>query len=146
MTFCPYFNQGQCRSCQWIEEDYPSQLRRKELKLLEALNFFPNVILEPSVSSPNQGFRNRIKMSVTGTIDNPIIGLLGTDTLDQGREILSCPIHHPKLNDILKSIPNLIQQYRLAPYNISNRKGELKGLIVFYSSHTHQAYLRFVLR
>ncbi len=102
--------------------------------------------LEPSVHSPLQGFRNRAKMIVTGSVENPVVGLLGEDNLDQGREILYCPIHAPKLNQIIASIPEFIRSYNLIPYNIKERRGELKGLIAFYSPVTHQAYLRFILR
>ncbi|MEO5970811.1 MAG: hypothetical protein ABIQ95_12865 [Bdellovibrionia bacterium] len=40
-TFCSYFNRGECRSCNWIELEYLSQLERKENKIREALSFLP---------------------------------------------------------------------------------------------------------
>lgn len=145
-TFCHYFNRRECRSCSHIQQDYLSQIRKKEEAIRTALGFLMTDPLEPSIHSPLQEFRNRAKMTVTGSVENPVVGLLGEDNLDQGREILYCPIHAAKLNQIIASIPEFIRSYNLIPYNIEERKGELKGLIVFYSPVTHQAYLRFILR
>lgn len=145
-TFCPHFNQSHCRSCTWIELDYAAQVARKEERVREALGFFPSVALEPSFKSALQGFRNRAKMTVTGTAQAPVIGLTGVDALDRGRELLDCPIHHPRLNELLAAVPEWIRQGNLIPYNIESRKGELKGLIAFYSPQSDQMYLRFVLR
>jgi len=145
-TFCPYFNRSECTSCEWIGQDYLRQLERKEQRVRELLSSFPSFQLERSVQSPLQGFRNRAKMGVTGTVEHPVIGLLGVDKLDEGRELLSCPIHHDKLNQIIAAVPELIQSYNLIPYRIQERKGELKGIIAFYSPVANQAYLRFILR
>jgi 23S rRNA (uracil747-C5)-methyltransferase len=142
-SFCSYFNQGQCRSCEWIETDYSSQIASKEATILKT---FPGVTLSPSVKSSQQAFRNRAKMTVTGTVEAPVIGLVGETDLDSGRELLHCPIHHPKLNELIASLPGFIQSYHLYPYSIGERKGELKGLIAFYSPHSQQMYLRFILR
>jgi 23S rRNA (uracil747-C5)-methyltransferase len=85
-------------------------------------------------------------MVVTGTTEAPIIGLTGEDVLDQGRELESCPIHNPKINEVLRALPEWIRQYSLTPYRIEKRQGELKGLIAFYSPKTREMYLRFILR
>jgi 23S rRNA (uracil747-C5)-methyltransferase len=142
-SFCSYFNQGQCRSCELIEMDYSSQIAWKEARILEAL---PGLSLEPSVRSSEQAFRNRAKMSVTGMVEAPVIGLVGETELDQGRELLHCLIHHPKLNELVALMPEFIRTYNLYPYSIRERKGELKGLIAFYSPQSRQMYLRFILR
>jgi 23S rRNA (uracil747-C5)-methyltransferase len=147
-NFCSYFDQRSCRSCKWIEQDYSSQIIKKEEQIRDALSFFQIFHLEKSVQSSLQGFRNRAKMSVTGSVETSVIGLLGqnNDSLDEGREILACPIHHEKLNQIIAALPELIRVYNLIPYIIQERKGELKGVIAFYSQETNQAYLRFILR
>ena len=146
-SFCTYFNENRCRSCAGIEQDYASQISKKEVEIEEALKFLLPFRLEPSARSPIMGFRNRAKMSVTGTVETPIIGLPGGETdLDQGQELLNCPIHHPKLNALMNALPELIRSFNLIPYQIKNRRGELKGLIAFYSENSNQMYLRFVLR
>ena len=143
-TFCEYFNQSLCRSCSWIEEDYSDQIEMKKNKISELLCFPVESI--QSVSSQSRAFRNKAKMSVTGSVNDPIIGLVGEYDLDQGQELLSCPIHHPKINALLKRLPHFIQRSGLHPYQIKSKKGELKGLITYYSDSSGEMYLRFVLR
>jgi 23S rRNA (uracil747-C5)-methyltransferase len=154
-TFCPYFNASSCRSCSWIELEYGEQLLRKERMLADRLAFLApgaagGIALEPSVRSAPQGFRNRAKMSVTGTLAHPVVGLVGPvgdgSELDQGRELLSCPIHHPKLNELIAALPDWITRFGLTPYRIQARTGELKAVIAFYSPGSGEAYVRFVLR
>ncbi len=145
-TFCTYYNREICHSCETLEQDYSQQIETKEQTIRDALPFFPDLKLEPSCRSAQQGFRNRAKMYVTGLVDAPVIGLWGETNLDDGRELINCPIHHPKLNPLLQAMPALIQQFQLIPYRIQARQGELKGLIAFYSPLTDQMYLRFVLR
>ncbi len=141
---CEYFNAHTCRSCNWIEQDYSQQLLQKESIIRKELNVqFP---FEKSTSSSTKGFRNRAKMSVTGTSSDPIIGLTGEDHLDQGRKLLHCPIHHPKLNTVIEALPDFIREFNLIPYQIESKQGELKGLILFYSPGSDHMYLRFVLR
>jgi 23S rRNA (uracil747-C5)-methyltransferase len=123
--------------------DYAQQLKSKEKALQKLLG---SLSLEPSTTSDPRGFRNRAKMSVTGTLESPIVGLVGEVALDQGRELLDCPIHHEKLNALLGRLPEYITTYQLTPYSIQEQGGELKGLIAFFSPESQQMYLRFVLR
>lgn len=145
-SFCLYFNRGHCRSCAWIEQPYKEQIAQKVQLIREALSGFLPFQLEDPVLSTREGFRNRAKMTVTGTVDSPIVGLIGESELDEGRELLSCPIHHPKLNEMIAALPGWIQEYALVPYRIKERKGELKGVIAYYSPVSDQMYLRFILR
>ena len=145
-TFCTFFNQNTCRSCEWLEDSVDVQIQKKERALSEALSYWGTLPLEKTMTSPLQGFRNRAKWIVTGTIENPIIGLTGIDDLDQGRDLVGCSILHSRINELTRALPALITQYSIAPYKIVERKGELKALIIFYSPHSQQMYLRFILR
>ena len=145
-SFCHYFNEMLCGSCTWIELSYEAQVARKEKTLTEALSFFGEITLEESKHSPPVGFRNRAKLAVLGTSEKSVIGLVGDDHLDQGQELLSCPIHNPQINELIEKLPAYISEFNLIPYVIAERKGELKGLIIFYSAQANEMYLRFVLR
>ncbi len=145
-SFCDYFNSEACRSCSEISVPYEEQLAKKEARTLRALASVGVKKLEPTVRSAEVGFRNRAKMSITGSAENPVIGLLGEDSLDEGRELLGCPIHHPKLNLLIGALPRYIREFNLIPYRIAERTGELKSVILFYSPETDESYLRFVLR
>jgi 23S rRNA (uracil747-C5)-methyltransferase len=142
-TFCQYYNEDICRSCTLLELAYLEQINGKEQLLKTALGLSH---LLPTVTSDQKHFRNKAKFSVTGTSENPIIGLLSKENLDVAHEILNCPVHHEKINEALPFIKELIKNAKLEPYRISEKKGELKGLILFHSNQTDQTYLRIVLR
>lgn len=145
-TFCSYFNQGICRSCDLITTDYPDQIKFKEKLLKDSLQDFKSAEFLPTINSSPLNFRNKAKLVVTGTMNDPVIGLWGEKNLDQGRELLECGIHVKEINELLPDIKSLITLAKLEPYQIATKKGELKGLIIFYSETSQESYLRFVLR
>lgn len=138
-TFCAYFNQGTCTSCDLITMDYADQIARKEKMLVESLNGFTLPQLLPTEKSALTNFRNKAKLVVTGTKDSPVIGLID-------RELMNCQLHIPVINELLQEIPAFIKAASLDPYQISSKKGELKGIIIFYSETTQETYLRFIMR
>lgn len=83
-------------------------------------------------------------MSVTGTLSAPCIGIL--DNALQGQELLDCPLHVPVINQTLRKIKALIEPFKLVPYDIASRRGELKGLILKASADGGSVMVRFVLR
>ncbi len=145
-TFCSYYNSNLCRSCDLLTMDYQEQLIYKEYSLKKFLATSLQVPLDSSVTSRPLGFRNKIKLSVTGTVETPIIGLLGEDHLDTGRELLSCPLHHAKLIELTQLLPDFIRMAKINPYSIDQKAGELKGVIAFFSEESQEMYLRFVMR
>ena len=145
-TFCSYFNEGMCRSCDLIALDYSDQITLKENKLRETLQDFKLPNLLPTVRSKNTDFRNKAKFIVTGTTDDPRIGLADVIDLDKGVDLSGCSLHLQNITDILPAIKRFIKKANLTPYQIKSQKGELKGIILFHSEGTKQTYLRFVLR
>ncbi|MBC7692962.1 MAG: methyltransferase domain-containing protein [Methylotenera sp.] len=151
-SFCSYYRDSVCRSCQWIERSYLAQIAEKEGLIRSRLAFLGDVQLEPPALSALTGFRNRAKMTVTGSVTHPVIGLVGESELDQGRELLECPVHHPRLNELISFLPAWLARAGVEPYQIRERTGELKGLIAFHSPRgkseleAAEMYLRFVLR
>jgi 23S rRNA (uracil747-C5)-methyltransferase len=141
-TFCSSYNQGLCHSCDLITLDPLRQLSQKE----KELSSYFSLKLLPSITGPHQHFRNKAKFVITGTTENPIIGLYGEEKLDQGRSLLNCPLHLIPINDSLPLISEFITLAKLPPYEIQSKKGELKGIILFHSPTTNQTYLRFILR
>jgi len=138
-SFCSYYNQGRCQSCGLITFDYHSQLAQKQSLLKSQLEKFSPAVSLPPVASKEKSFRNKAKLVVTGDLENPVLGLID-------REILDCPVHHPKINELLNKLVEFIKLAKLSPYQIQTQKGELKGVIVFVSEETQEMYLRFVLR
>ncbi len=145
-TFCSYFNAGVCRSCDLIELNDQEHTHLKEQALRTALQKSYSGLIEKTITGQRTGFRNKAKLVVTGSVDHPVIGLWGKDYPDQGRELLACPLHHERLNQLISSLPEFIRKSNLAPYSIADKRGELKGIIAFYSEGSGDMYLRFVLR
>lgn len=139
MSFCSYFDQGDCQSCSLIETPYEKQIEIKERELQEMVH----IPLDPSLRSHPQHFRQKIKISVSGSLEHPILGLA---QLDRFAEIYECPIQSIELNLRLPELYQFIKEYKITPYSISERKGELKSLILSHSPVTGQSMLRFVLR
>jgi 23S rRNA (uracil747-C5)-methyltransferase len=129
-----------------MELSYADQLRKKETLLQIALEEFNPPRFFPSVESSQTEFRNKAKFSVSGTIENPTIGLLDQENLDQGKELLDCPLHVFEINSALPAIKEFITLAQLSPYQVSTKKGELKGLILLAGAKTSEISLRFVLR
>lgn len=66
-------------------------------------------------------------------------------------EITNCPLHIPKINEILEFLKIIIRDYNLPPYELQKRTGELKALIVWNgneisSGHPGEAFVRFIIR
>jgi len=88
-------------------------------------------------------FRDKIKIAVSGDLANPVLGLA---QLESSQEILNCPIHATALNKELASLIEFIQKWKLTPYSIQERRGELKALIISHSPTSSEKMLRFILR
>lgn len=145
-TFCSYYNEGICRSCDLIAMDYSDQITLKENHLKKTLRDFKWQNFLPTVQSKNTDFRNKAKFIVTGTTEHPLIGLADTIDLDKGVDLSGCSLHLQTISEILPAIKRFIKKANLTPYQIKSQKGELKGIILFHSEETRQTYLRFVLR
>jgi 23S rRNA (uracil747-C5)-methyltransferase len=137
---CSYYDAHTCRSCRWLELPYDDQLTAKQERVATALP--PMAWLEP-VASPEEGFRNKAKMVVGGTVDAPTLGIL--DPRGRGVDLRGCGLHDPRLRAALPVLAGLIGTARLTPYSVPDRRGELKHLIVTVSPDG-ELMVRFVLR
>ncbi|MBY0518321.1 MAG: methyltransferase [Bacteriovoracaceae bacterium] len=141
MSGCRYFDQGLCRSCSVIDVDPAKTLESKSARLQKATGLIPE---NPFHSTPWH-FRDKVKLTVAGTTEKPIIGLL-QENLTDCLELHDCPVQAQELNSQIPTLIAFIKKWNLTPYNILERKGELKGLILSWSPTTQQKMLRFVLR
>ena len=98
--------------------------------------------LPPLVSSPS-GFRNKAKMVVGGTTDNPTLGIL--DLSQHGVDLTGCGILSSGLRGAFAPISAFITRARITPYDIPARRGELKHVLLT-ESPDGELMLRFVLR
>jgi 23S rRNA (uracil747-C5)-methyltransferase len=146
-TPCNYFNLGQCKSCSQIELPYERQLERK-LSLLKAALGVANLNHPPitvEFKAPKGfNYRNRAKFIVAGTIENPSLGM--ADSSQNVIDLPLCPLHHPEIVSLAPILKEAISKYKLTPYNIQTRQGELKAIIVRVGARTSEIMVRFILR
>ena len=138
---CHHFDAGTCRSCLWLPQVYDDQLATKQRRCVQLLGDALEW-LEP-VRSAETGFRNKAKMVVTGTSDEPRLGIL--DESRVGVDIRDCGLHVPAVRDALPVLADFITRAALTPYDVSSRKGELKYLLVT-ASPDDELMVRFVTR
>ena len=141
MSGCTYFDKNLCRSCSEMDKDPTELLTQKNILLQNIFN------IEPEISSQGSpwGFRDKIKLNVGGTLESPLIGLLSVD-LKNVAELPLCPVQATTLNESIAPLKDFVTRWKLTPYDINSRKGELKGLILSWSPTTRQKMIRFVLR
>lgn len=141
---CDYFDAGVCRSCHLLELGYADQLARKQAQVTAALApVAAGVRWEEPVRSADEAFRNKAKMVVAGSLDEPTLGILGPG--GSGVDLLACGLHSPGLQAALPVLAEFVRTAGLAPYSVSARRGELKHLIVT-ESPDGELMVRWVLR
>ncbi|MCW9733427.1 23S rRNA (uracil(747)-C(5))-methyltransferase RlmC [Avibacterium sp. 20-15] len=149
MPVCPHFIAGQCRSCQWLEMPYSQQLDEKKAHLVQQLVGLDLSQLEwlPTYPSAQQGFRNKAKMVVSGSVERPILGILSNPNDPQSAVDLSdCLLYPSHFAHIFHQLKIFIGRAGLVPYHITKRKGELKYILLTESQINGTLMLRFVLR
>ncbi|MEV7427982.1 23S rRNA (uracil(747)-C(5))-methyltransferase RlmC [Nocardioides sp. NPDC092400] len=139
---CDYFDTGRCRSCALLDQPYDAQLADKQREV-EALLPAPAAGWSEPVASPPVEFRNKAKMVVGGTATEPTLGIL--DAAFAGVDLRECRLHTRGLHDALPVLADFVRQADLAPYDVVQRRGELKHLLVT-ESPAGELMVRFVCR
>ncbi|MFK4731426.1 23S rRNA (uracil(747)-C(5))-methyltransferase RlmC [Agromyces mediolanus] len=140
---CGYFDAGRCTSCALMGQPYPEQLAAKQAHAEELLAPFGVGAWHPPVASGERDYRNKAKMVVGGTVDAPTIGILDAD--GHGVDLQACGICSPGHRAAFPVLARFITRARIAPYDVTARRGELKHLIVT-ESPDGELMVRFVLR
>jgi len=141
MSGCRHYDAGRCRSCSLIT----TPLEQQHVDKTERLRLITGISPETLVTGPAWHFRDKVKLTVSGLVESPVIGLL-QDDLSGAVELLDCPVQSESLNRELPALKEFITRWRLTPYDIPKRTGELKGLILSHSPTSRQKMLRFILR
>jgi len=123
---CHHFDAGRCRSCSWLPIPYADQLASAEQRCRDLLG--ADLDWREPFASAEQAFRNKAKMVVTGTTEDPRLGILGEGMA--GVDLRDCGLHEPAIQGALPVVAEFITRARLEPYDISTRRGELKFVLV----------------
>ncbi len=140
---CGYFEGGLCRSCTHIGVPYDAQVAAKLDHARSLLAAWRDAEWLPPVLSSPRDFRNKAKMVVGGTAENPTLGIL--DARQHGIDLTACPILEPGLRDAFPPITAFIARARITPYDVPSRRGELKNVLLTQAPDG-RLMLRFVLR
>lgn len=141
---CARYTEGSCRSCQWLEKPYTQQLSDKQQHLAALLDKQVVGTWQPAVSSAQQGFRNKAKMVVSGSVERPVFGILHQD--GTAVDLCDCPLYPPSFAPVLSVLKTFIARAGLTPYQVARRRGELKYLLLTESRLRGEFMLRFVMR
>jgi 23S rRNA (uracil747-C5)-methyltransferase len=142
--YCALYDADRCRSCQWLTTPYSQQLQRKQDHLQRLLHAFSVDRWLPPVDSPQQAFRNKAKMVVSGSVERPILGIVQRD--GDPVDLTACPLYPASFAPVFAVLKPFIARAGLTPYNVARRRGELKFLLLSESSLDGRLMLRFVLR
>ncbi|ELY4156247.1 23S rRNA (uracil(747)-C(5))-methyltransferase RlmC [Cronobacter turicensis] len=141
---CALYDAGRCRSCQWIEQPLDTQLAAKMTDLRTLLADLPVGEWGAPVSGPEQAFRNKAKMVVSGSVEKPLLGMMHRDGTPV--DLTECPLYPASFYTVFAAIKPFIARAGLTPYNVARKRGELKYLLLTQSTLDGGLMLRFVLR
>ncbi|GAA1808743.1 23S rRNA (uracil(747)-C(5))-methyltransferase RlmC [Agromyces neolithicus] len=140
---CAYFDARRCTSCALMGQPYARQLADKQRHAEDLLAPFDVPEWLPPVASTESNYRNKAKMVVAGTVDEPTIGILDAD--GHGIDLQACGICSPGHRAAFPPLARFITLARITPYDVTRRTGELKHLIVT-ESPDGELMVRFVVR
>jgi len=140
---CALYDANRCRSCQWLEKPYPQQLTDKQSWLEQLLAQQPVAQWLPPITSPQQAFRNKAKMVVSGSVERPVFGMVQRD--GEAVDLCDCPLYPASFQPVFAALRPFIARAGLTPYNVARKRGELKYLLLTESQQGGMM-LRFVLR
>ena len=142
---CAYYEAGMCRSCTIIETsacDPGGRKARPRARELLGARGDEAAWLDPVVG-PERGFRTKAKMVAGGSIASPTLGILSP--AGTGVDLEECPLYPPQLAAAFAPLKRFITLAALEPYNVPERRGELKNVIVTVAP-SGELMARFVLR
>jgi 23S rRNA (uracil747-C5)-methyltransferase len=144
---CKYFSAQECRSCSLLDLPGEARIRSKEESLSSLLSAFNVVPLRSEslrIPADPWGSRCKVKASVTGTTETPIVGIVRSDLTSV--DLTHCPLTPPHIVGLITTVKELLKEIGLSPYDVVKRTGELKNLIVLSNQDASEGILRFVLR
>ena len=122
----------------------PAQLAAKQADARRLLAAYPHLSWLEPVASDEAHFRNKAKLVVGGSAQNPSLGIVDYRS-GRATDLSECPLYIEPIERVIPVLHELIQRADLTPYDIPARRGELKNILVT-ASETGELMVRFVLR
>jgi 23S rRNA (uracil747-C5)-methyltransferase len=141
---CHYFESHRCRSCSHLVHEDPQHFKKERIAAeLHALAPDAERAELYSVADPTSS-RGRVKLVVGGTRSEPVFGITRSDYSVEPLE--SCPLHYAEINRALPAIKSFLTRANAAPYDITARQGEVKGVHCVANATKTEMIVRFILR
>ncbi len=117
-----------------------------ESKMLNVTNLFPNQTIDPIVETgfPFTG-RAKTKWAVGGSLPNIKLGFPDHNG-NVLHDLRQCPQHQEQLNSLANLITEGMIKYKISPYDIITKKGELKFITLMQAHDSDEILLRYTLR
>lgn len=115
---CALYDAGCCRSCQWITQSVNEQLSAKTADLHRLLAGLPVEQWCAPIGGPEQHFRNKAKMVVSGSVEKPLFGMLHRDGTPV--DLCGCPLYPASFAPVFSALKPFIARAGLTPYNAAN--------------------------
>lgn len=92
---------------------------------LEEIVASTGAVLDPVIDGPPLGFRVRARLAVRGRVSSPKLGIFqeGSHAI---ADILSCTIHHPRINVAARAVREAMRACEVAPYAERPHTGVLR--------------------
>lgn len=140
MSFCSYYDTQVCHSCSQIDLFYAEQLTEKSAHLHKELEAFKVQEWLKPTASQLKGFRNKAKMVASNSDEGIVLGLSDEVSL------INCPLYDISMQTVLEQTQNWLRGLGIKAYDVKNKKGELKYVLLTRSSYNGTMMLRFILR
>lgn len=130
---CPIFHT--CGGCDFLHVVYDEQMNIKEKylnDLFKPLRYSPKINIIPNPKPLH--YRHKVVLSATMVKTQLRLGLYR----EQSKEIipfLSCYLHDEKTNEVLKTIEDALNDYKIKAYDIDNKQGIMKHVLIRKSFH-----------
>ncbi len=142
---CHWFKTNHCHSCELLDRSYSETIQLKEKKLSE-LFLGQNLFLKETIGldARVENSRNKAKLAMFGDSTDIQFGFY--DSHLNFKKLEECPLHMEGLNELLPVLKTKLMEYKIIPYSLTEKKGELKYVILSKSQSHNDILIRFVLR
>ena len=140
-SFCPVA--GKCGGCQLQNMTYERQLSFKTAKVISLLGKFCHVEDIIGMKSPYH-YRNKVQAAFGKTIKGKTISGVYQSSSHRIVCIDKCKIEDKKADEIIVTIRELIDQFKIQPYNEDTKNGFLRHVLVKRGFKTNEIMVVFV--
>jgi 23S rRNA (uracil-5-)-methyltransferase RumA len=146
---CKYYEN--CGGCHLQHIDYKEQLKIKQSIIKQSLKRYTNINpdnieVAKTVGMKNPfAYRNKSQMPFKNTNFGLVLGFYKPNS-NSFVYVDECIVHHPKINEINQEVLRILRKYHQKAYDLRNKEGILKYLVVRYLEKTDSASVIFVVK